>query len=185
MGKFGPEHVLDSADRALLQGFDQPPVWPASVGETERRKMVAQCVPPPFAEQISIAAFGHQVSALERCRLQARLALLDALPDEEVGKSPLTLPSTWIATASDEVMTGLSFRSVAEESRDSPSRGTEVKLGKFGKWKCLGELGWCKASVPDEDHIALIRAQPWLRCIKPPNATETYDEFYKRRQWRC
>ena len=64
--EFGPEHVLDSADRALLQGFDQPPLWPASVGETERRKMVAQCVPPPFAEQISIAAFGHQVSALER-----------------------------------------------------------------------------------------------------------------------
>ena len=36
--------------------------------------------------------------------------------------------------------------------------------------------------MPDEDHIALIRAQPWLRCIKPPNATETYDGFYKRRQ---
>ena len=71
---------------------------------------------PPFAEQLSIAAFGHQVSALERCRLQARLALLDALPEEEIGKSPLSLPSTWIATASDEVLTGLSFKSVAKES---------------------------------------------------------------------
>ena len=74
--------------------------------------MVAQCVPPPFAEQLSIAAFGHQISALERCRLQARLALLDALPDEEIGKSPITLPSSWIATASDEVMTGLTFKAV-------------------------------------------------------------------------
>ena len=144
--------------------------------------MVAQCVPPPFAEQLSIAAFGHQVSALERCRLQARFALLDALPEEEIGKSPISLPSTWIATASDEVLTGLSFKSVAKESRDIRSRYTEVKLGKFGRWKCLGEVGWCKATVPDEDHIALIRAQPWLRCIKPPSSTETYDEFYKRRQ---
>ena len=141
--------------------------------------MVAQCVPPPFAEQLSIAAFGHQISALERCRLQARLALLDALPDEEIGKSPITLPSSWIATASDEVMTGLTFKAVAkEEPRAPPSRDNLIKLGKFGKWKCLGEAGWCKASVPDEDHIALVRAQPWLRCHKPPVATETYDDFY-------
>ena len=43
--------------------------------------MVAQVVPPPFAEQLSISVFGYQVLALERMRVQARLALLAGMTE--------------------------------------------------------------------------------------------------------
>ena len=66
VGGFGPQHVLTSDDRALLQGYDAPPVWPRKLPEGKRRAMVAQVAPPPFAEQLSISVFGYQVSALER-----------------------------------------------------------------------------------------------------------------------
>ena len=128
------------------------------------------------------------MSALERCRLQARFALLDALPEEEIGKSPLSLPSTWIATASDEVLTGLSFKSIAKESRDIRSRYTEVKLGKFGRWKCLGEVGWCKAPIGAREtgHVrhavplyVLVITDPfshmlWLEPITGKSSEEVY-----------
>ena len=40
--------------------------------------MASQCVPPPFAEQLSIAVFGHQVTALERARAWAKLSVVDS-----------------------------------------------------------------------------------------------------------
>ena len=33
IGDFGPEHIYDSVDRGLLQGFGTEPVWPASTPE--------------------------------------------------------------------------------------------------------------------------------------------------------
>ena len=43
VGEFGPQHVLTSDDRALLQGYDAPPVWPRKISEGKRRAMVARC----------------------------------------------------------------------------------------------------------------------------------------------
>ena len=66
--------------------------------------MVAQVVPPPFAEQLSISVFGYQVSALERMRVQARLALLAGMTEDEVVGSKFELSSTWL------LIPGLSIR---------------------------------------------------------------------------
>ena len=180
VGDFGPQHALDSIDRALLQGFERPPAWPSAVSESARRAMVAQCVPPPFAEQLSIAAFGYQSAALERARLHARLAMLDATPDEQAATAKCELPSTWLSTTSEKVLMG-EFAGFSRTDSDE-SRSDQLKLGKFGKWKCLGEYGWCKASVPSDEHIELVRSQPWLKCLHPPKTTESFVEFHQRRQ---
>ena len=103
VGEFGPQHVLTSDDRALLQGYDAPPVWPRKISEGKRRAMVAQVVPPPFAEQLSISVFGYQVSALERMRVQARLALLAGMAEDEVVGSKFVLSSTWLSDVDDSV----------------------------------------------------------------------------------
>ena len=106
IGDLGPQHILSADDRALLQGYSEPPKWPADMPESTRRAMVAQvvpppfaeqlffAVPPPFAEQLFFAVRGHQVAALEKARLFAKLAALNLLPEHELASEPgVTLPS--------------------------------------------------------------------------------------------
>ena len=80
----------------MLQGYDAPPVWPRKISEGKRRAMVTQVVPPLFAGQLSILVFGYQVAALERMRVQARLAMLAAMTEDEVVSSKFVLSSTWL-----------------------------------------------------------------------------------------
>ena len=173
VGEFGTQHILSSAERGLLQGYAEPPIWPASVPEYARKTMVAQVVPPPFAAQISKAVFGYQVSALEKAKLQARLSKLEAMEDSAVNwRSETTLHSAWIADAEP------SFK-VAAHVR-SPGEDGAIKLGKHGRWKSLGEFGWCKASIPDGEHVGLIKQQPWLFCKNPPLLEESFSAFHSR-----
>ena len=36
VGEFGPQHVLTSDNRAMLQGYDAPPIWPRKISEGKR-----------------------------------------------------------------------------------------------------------------------------------------------------
>ena len=180
VGEFGPQHVLTSDDRALLQGYDAPPVWPRKISEGKRRAMVAQVVPPPFAEQLSISVFGYQVSALERMRVQARLALLAGMTEDEVVGSKFELSSTWLSDVDDSVFLSDDFGATDFVKKNSQAVGQ--KIGKHGRWKSIGEYGWCKASIPEADHIDLIRVKPWLLCTKPPTIHESFTDFRSRRE---
>ena len=187
IGDFGPQHILSADDRALLQGYSEPPKWPADMPESARRAMVAQVVPPPFAEQLFFAVRGHQVAALEKARLFAKLAALNLLPEHELASEPgVTLPSDWVGHvgndgvsyvgADGKVFTGANYAGLSGTKHDS------IKLGKHGSWKSLGEFGWCKASVPDSEHVELVRSKPWMICTTPPKPSETYVQFHARRQ---
>ena len=124
--------------------------------------MVAQCVPPPFAEQLSIAAFGHQVSALERCRLQARFALLDALPEEEIGKSPISLPSTWIATAHRGGM--ISYAALRRELADDLIAVGEPVLAPRANVKDAGPADRVQARATATSALH-PQSPPWWRGV--------------------
>ena len=187
IGDFGPQHILPADDRALLQGYSEPPKWPADMPESARRAMVAQVVPPPFAEQLFFAVRGHQVAALEKARLFAKLAALNLTPEHALASEPgVTLPSDWVGhvgnggvsyvCADGKVFTGANYAGLSGTKQDS------IKLGKHGSWKSLGEFGWCKASVPDSEHVELVRSKPWMICTTPPKPSETYVQFHARRQ---
>ena len=151
IGEFSSKHVLTADERALLQGFEKVPIWPKRSYERDRRGMVSQCVPPPFAEQLSIAVFGHQVTALERARAWAKLSVIDSMEDDAVIPVHLELPQGWLS-CTDVVgasfgATGTSTRAVSEFE----------KRGKHGRWKSLGEFGWCRATVADAEHMRTVR----------------------------
>ena len=55
------------------------------------------------------------------------------------------------------------------------------KRGKHGRWKSLGEFGWCRATVADAEHMRTVRAQPWLICLHPPDSSESREAFHARR----
>ena len=101
--------------------------------------MVAQVVPPPFAEQLSISVFGYQVSALERMRAQARLALLAGMAEDEAVGSKFKLSSTWFSDVDDSVFlsddfgaTGLLRRTVKLLVRRSASTVGGNRLVSMG-----------------------------------------------------
>ena len=112
---------------------------------------------PPFAEQLSISVFGYQVSALERMRVQARLALLAGMTDDEVVGSKFELSSTWLSDVDDYMFLSDDF--CATDFLKKNSRAVGQTIGKHGRWKSIGEYGWCKASIPEADHIDLIRVK--------------------------
>ena len=158
IGEFGAEHILDSEDRALLQGFGQAPRWSTSVPEHRRRAMVAQCVPPPFAFKLSEAAFEYQSLALEKLKVDARLTMLHETPEEQVAefvRAGMALPSNWMAE-----MYGAHARvaRAAVHERSSTGAGeqtsTDFKLGKHGRWRDHGTYGWAKATIPESQHVA-------------------------------
>ena len=62
------------------------------------------------------------------------------------------------------------------------SRAVGQKIGKHWQWKSIGEYGWCKASIPEADHIGLIRVNSWLLCTKPPTIHESSTDFRSRRE---
>ena len=69
-------HMLTAEDRALLQGFGRKVRYPPGVPETTRRSMVAQCMPPPFANVLSSAVVSYQSTAAATLTLKARLATI-------------------------------------------------------------------------------------------------------------
>ena len=62
------------------------------------------------------------------------------------------------------------------------SQAVDQKIGKHGRWKSTGEYGWCKASIPETEHIDLVRVKPWLLCTKPPTIHESFTDFCSRRE---
>ena len=109
----------------------------ADMPESTRRAMVAQVVPPPFAEQLFFAVRGHQVAALEKARLFTKLAALNLLPEHELASKPgVTLPPDWVGhvgnggvsyvCADGKVFTGANYAGLSGTKQDS------VKLGKHG-----------------------------------------------------
>ena len=87
----------------------------------------------------------------------------------------LELPQGWLS-CTDVVgasfgATGTSTRAVSEFE----------KRGKHGRWKSLGEFGWCRATVADAEHMRTVRAQPWLICLHPPDSSESREAFHARR----
>ena len=224
VGEFSPKDILTAEDRAILQGFQPVPSWPSRLGEYARRKMVAQCVPPPFAAVLSRAAFEYQLQALQSMRLQARLAFVDeyefrgsesaddlvelahsiTLPQEtalvsraehrrDVEYTPsaslYNLESQWdtgthrdpnLATADPTVRASTE---AARRDHDLTQGQQQVlKLGKHGRWKCLGEYGWCRVSESTQRHISTVATSPWLICINPPRSSESHSEFHRRRE---
>ena len=138
VGDFSPKHILSADDRTLLQGFSDVLQWPSHIVESKRRAMVAQCVPPPFAEALSESVFGYQKLALGKARLVAKLCAL-AEASEQESERGIELEHGWLSRLGDDggddlMQSRFSFTAV--------SQPTEVELGKHGKWKCLGEYGW-------------------------------------------
>ena len=54
-----------------------------------------------LSHHFSISVFGYQVSALERMRVHARLALLAGMTEDEVVGSKFELSSTWLSDVDD------------------------------------------------------------------------------------
>ena len=98
VGDFDETHILNSEDRALLQGFAEPLRWPASVTESRRRDMIAQCVIPGFARVVSEAAFKYQLAvrkaavaaeamkAIEEGSDEAAMMLLEMMDPSATGR---------------------------------------------------------------------------------------------------
>ena len=202
VGDFGPEHTLDSVDRSLLQGFDSPPMWSADLSESDRRRMVAQCVPPPFARVLSKAAFEYQQQAKMLTETRARMALLQELPEAEVAAyvaDGMPLSDEWMGKAAaarvealtEEIRCAANADEEASVKRAAASpelvneqhpAGTVLRLGKHGRWRSEGEYGWTKASISTRLHRESIEAQPWLKCEKPPQPNEDFTQFRRRRE---
>ena len=83
VGDLDDSHILTSDDRARLQGFTEPIVWPAHIKETKRKAYVAQCVALPFAEAISVAAFSYQKACLEAELTSRKLAQLEEMSEAD------------------------------------------------------------------------------------------------------
>ena len=200
MGELGSQHILDSGDRALLQGYEEVPAWPKVVTETARKRMVAQCVPPPFARELSIAAFEHQQSAHHRLRAHARMVALERLEEDEVAAfvaSGMPPPADWMSADVTEMPATAPVHRANPDpnpsskapndtgSWDTDSASTTSaraqRFGKHGRWKCVGKYGWCKASIGDELHIHQVQLAPWLICHRPPEPSESHAQFRARR----
>ena len=190
MGELGSQHILDSGDRALLQGYDAIPLWPNRLSESNRKRMVAQCVPPPFAEALSRATFEYQQQTYHKLRTQARMATLEALTDEEevaaYVAAGMPAPAGWLKEEVADCGAAAASRAGTPDACDdcdpSVRGGTRfLKLGKHGKWKSCGEFGWCKATIPDEVHARQIQLCPWLMCNRPPDSAESHLQFRRRR----
>ena len=197
IGDFGVEHILDSEDRALLQGFGQAPLWSARVPEHRRRAMVAQCVPPPFALKLSEAAFEYQSLALEHLRVEAKLVVINDTPEDElkqVVRAGIALPADWLSKL-DVDRARVAKASTMREPPDLASSGkgghkgtpvdhtsNQFKFGKHGRWRNHGKYGWAKATIPIAEHIALMTECPWLICEHPPDPGETHASFHTRRE---
>ena len=140
--------------------------------ETARKRMVAQCVPPPFARELSIAAFEHQQSAHHRLRAHARMAALERLEESDVAAfvaDGMPPPADWMSTDVTEMPATAPVHRANPDpnpsSRTSSDTGSSdadpasttsaraQSFGKHGRWKCVGKYGWCKASIGDELHI--------------------------------
>ena len=69
------EHIPTAADRAILQGYEEEdlPRFLASTSETSARKMVADVIPPPFANKMAHAVYPHLRSKLSAHKLKAQL----------------------------------------------------------------------------------------------------------------
>ena len=69
------EHIPTSADRAILQGYEEEdlPRFLASTSETCARKMVADVIPPPFANKMAHAVYPHLRSKRSAHKLKAQL----------------------------------------------------------------------------------------------------------------
>ena len=202
-GEFEARHILDSTDRALLQGFSRPPVFPRNTTECEKRRLVAQCVPPPFAEVLSHATFQYQLQALSSVKTQVKMAILSELyePPEPVGAvadqaeallQQVKLPADW---KRNELFDSVSSRATcaaatsvfsAIETTNSASSRAElkgsIKRGRHGAWRSAGDFGWFKASQSEEHHIKLMKQMPWLICSRPPDPSESHKQFHAWRE---
>ena len=175
VGDFDDEHILDSVDRALLQGFKTPLLWPSRISETRRREMVAQCVIPGFARVLSEAAFKYQ-DVVHRGD-----AAMSAIDDVIEGSDAAAI------VAAEEMTNTESYR--AQVRRDvaqgdiKPVPASWVEdLGVHGEWVDYGErIGWAPRSMDPEHHQAVVREMPWLVCHNPPSMEESSGAFWKRR----
>ena len=75
-------------------------------------------------------------------RVQARLDMLAAMAEDEVVGSKFELSSTWLSDVDDSVFLSEAFGATDFVKKNSQAVGQ--KIGKHGRWKSLGEYGWCK-----------------------------------------
>ena len=102
------------------------------------------------------------------------------MTEDEVVGSKFELSSTWLSDVDDSVFLSDDFGATDFVKKNSQAVGQ--KIGKLRRWKSIGEYGWCKASIPEADHIDLIRVKPWLLCTKPPTIHESFTDFRSRRE---
>ena len=90
------------------------------------------------------------------------MAMLAAMTGDGVVGSKFELSSTWLSDVDVSVFQSEAFGATDFAKKNSQAVGQ--KIGKHGRWKSLGEYGWYKASIPEAEHIDLIRVKPWLLC---------------------
>ena len=73
------EYIPTAADRAILQGYEEEdiPRFLASTSETSARKMVADVIPPPFANKMAHAVYPHLRSKPSAHKMKAQLKVLE------------------------------------------------------------------------------------------------------------
>ena len=182
VGDFEDEHILTSDDRALLQGFPEPLVWPKHITETKRKAYVAQCVAVPFAEVISEAAFSYQDACLESELVAAKLAQLEDMSDMDAFILTCALADERV-NGGDDVSGAELLETIGEKTvEDGPAYDVD-DLGHHGVWAFYGEeLGWVPNSVNRQVHRQMLTRLPWLICKEPPRTQETVAEFRERRE---
>ena len=68
------------------------------------------------------------------------------MTEDEVVGSKFELSSTWLSGVDDSVFLSDDFGATDFVKKTSQAVGQ--KIGKHGRWKLIGEYGWCKASIP-------------------------------------
>ena len=178
VGDFSQEHILSADDRALLQGFDTPLVWPSDITESSKKGMIAQCVIPGFARVLSEAAYSYQVAVHKAGLAVKRLSRLGDVSEAE-------------AMSVFEAMCAHEPEAQAAEMAEEWAMKAEVPLpsswmgdfGVHGTWVDHGEeLGWARDDMSAERLRQTLWLMPWLKCKEPPKVHETRAQFHKRRE---
>ena len=179
-------HILDSDDRALLQGFPEPPKWQPGLTETRKKAYVAQCIPCPFGTVVSEAVFSYRRACVEAEKIDAKLAGLGAMSDEAAFDLVCALANERSGNTKETI---ISKEVWAKKGSDSSGKLEEIcangviDLGHHGVWICYGEeLGWAPREMNMQLQRASLGRMPWLRCDTPPSIEESPGEFRGRRE---
>ena len=159
VGDLDETHTLNSSHRAVLQGWGKVK-YPANVTETRRRDLIAQVVPPPFAEALAKAVTDEKrdrerISSLEVCLVQ-----LKKIPEKDV-----------------EAM----FKDF-----ETMAKTEAVDLQQHGKWTYFGEaFGWVRQDLATKPVMAALLHSPWYIVRELPRLNETVTEWRARNAQRA